>query len=144
MSTRQNLKTNKNDKTSKKTRLARRYWCASPTAQFLLKFSLTAVHTGIFPCWKAGMTGFWTRLLVKANFFLRTHEQTKLVKKFVKENVPIYTGLLMLHKNWWFVRLRSWLLKPITLADLFMYWSLNTEPKRSKARFSRWTFHENF
>ena len=44
-------------------------------------FSLTGVHTNKFPGWKAGMTSFSTRLLVKKNLsiFSRTHEQIKLV-----------------------------------------------------------------
>ena len=75
-------------------------WQVSWQLYFLVcttnNFSLTAVHTNQFPGWKAGMTSFSTRLLVKENLsiFSRTHEQIKLVKENLsRKNCSSVRGL---------------------------------------------------
>ena len=53
-------------------------YCIFKSKHFLVNFSWSAVHTNSFSGSKAGMTSFWTRLLVKAenlSIFCHTHEQ---------------------------------------------------------------------
>ena len=76
------------------------------TAHFLVNFSLTAVHTNKFAGWKAGMTSFSTRLLVKESWsiFSRTHEQIKLVKeKLSRKNCSSVRGLTAVWSDLWMV-----------------------------------------
>ena len=74
------------------------------------KFSLLVVHTSKFPCWKANMTSFWTRLLVKENLSSFSHtraNKTLSRMKTVLENLLICMDRA-LHLCWnWYVCLHE-------------------------------------